>query len=239
MKMDIKAWSKTPDGIAMVDSQKVFCIGTQLWQGFKGCAIRAMESQMQTRELQEVARERDIDDSMKAVWFRRTQRMESRFSRKAAEYDARGAVLRRERNEVRQNVREDKSDGLPPSPADLRTIRRIDKRMERLNLLHEEEEARLAALHERAGPNPDPALLTDERELTPEQLEGIEDVPEHREPTAMETTCDWPGCEKTCPPDSKDPVRWLRMHRLGAHIGPETRAKKKAALQEAATEAHA
>lgn len=230
MKMDIKAWSKTPDGIALVESQAVFCIGTQLWQGFKGCAIRAHEDQMTTPELQEVARERDVDDTMQAVWFRRKQRLESRYQRKANEYDARSAVLRRERNEVRQNIREDKADQLPPSPADMRTIRRIDTRMERLNLLHEEEEARLAALHEKAGPNPPKEMLVDEREMTVEQREKT-DTPE-----GAVQSCD--VCGKAVPP-GKNPTSWLRAHRMGAHIGPAKRAEAKAALEEAARRAGA
>ncbi len=240
MKMDIKAWSKSPDGIAMVDSQKVFCIGSQLWQGFKGCAIRAHEDQLDTPELQELARERDVDGSMTAVWFRRRQRLESRYMRKSREYDDRSATLRRERNEIRQSVREDKADGMPPSPADLRSVRRIDVRMERLNLLHEEEEARLALLHEKAGPNPPPELLTDERELTVEQADlsnlEIVDAGDKEEAAKYDPqTCPWPGCGKAVPP-GRHPGKWLRSHKLGAHVGP---AKRAAAKLEAAQGASA
>ncbi len=232
MKMDIKAWSKTPDGIAMVEHQRVFCIGTQLWQGFRGVAIRAFESQMSTIELQEVAKERDVDDTMQAVWFRRKQRLESRFMRKAKEYDDREAVLRRQRSVIRSEIREDKADQIPVSPASLRAITRIDKRMDRLNLLHEEEELRIAELHEKGGPDPDLALLTDERELTIEQHERTDaDDPILVKPDAA--VCDWPGCGKACPP-GKVPGTWLRSHKMGAHIGPQKRAEKKAALEKAA-----
>ena len=51
MRLDIKDWAKTPDGIDLLGRQTVngvpviVCMDGKLWQGFKGVAIQVNENQ--------------------------------------------------------------------------------------------------------------------------------------------------------------------------------------------------
>ena len=54
----IQEWSKSPEGVELIESQRVFCIDGVLWQGFKKAAIRVDEGQLADEELDKV---HDID----------------------------------------------------------------------------------------------------------------------------------------------------------------------------------
>ncbi len=215
--MEFKDWAKTPDGVDAIGTAVPFCYNGELWQGFHGTAYRCQERNLETSELKAVI---DMDNTIDKVWLTRHQRMEARFSRKAKEYDQKKAVLRRERNEIRVSIRGDKELGIPESPDDIVTIRRIDERMQKLSLLAEEEELKTAAMRGKS----------ESLGLSPEDV-PLEKVVEEVAETHIPKMCDWPDCEKMSPP-GKDPDKWVKAHKLGAHIGPQKRLEAK--IKEAA-----
>jgi hypothetical protein len=204
-QMDLRTWKTTPDGIAQIESEKHFCIGGMIWQGYRGVPIAPEERLVSTRELEEAA---DIDGSKAAIWKSRRQRIEARYLRKMAEYDERRAQLRRTRSEIRQSIREDKDLGLEASEDDLDQIKRIEQRMRRLVDLNKELDLEAACEAEReAGP----AL----------EEEGGSETPKE-EAAPQQVTCG--HCEKISPPGHKNPQGWLKGHEMGAHRNPMKKA---------------
>jgi hypothetical protein len=82
--------------------------------------------------LKEIEDTVDIDGSKKKVYENRKRRLGGRFARKAEEYRKRRAILRAERNQIRDSMEKDRAMGLTESPADVQDIGEIDTRMERL-----------------------------------------------------------------------------------------------------------
>lgn len=207
--MDIKEWAKTADGIDTIGTQNVFCCGGILWQGSRGAAIRCTEDALDTDELKRV---RDVDGTMEKVWFRRHQRIESRYLRKAIEFDERRGKLRRERNEIRSSMKEDRELGLPVNPEDLDAIKRIDDRMGRLVQAKLEMDLKAAELGKLYGQDPPP--------------DNGGDVVLSEAVGASPKLVRCPKCDKEQPP-GRDGSRWLKAHDMGAHIGPAKRAENK------------
>lgn len=195
LAVDPKEWAKSPQGMSIIQQETLFCLGGQVWQGHQGVAVRCPESLLETNELENVA---DIDGTMEKVWFRRRQRLESRYTRKAKEYDERRMMLRKERSAIRESIKEDKALGIEAADDDLDQIRRINERMARLkDLAHEHEYEAAKAAEERAANQGDTPMV---EEPPPEQVQ-----------------CKECGMES---PLGKDPGRWLRGHMMGAHRNP-------------------
>lgn len=185
--ISIEQWAKTPEGVETIESQKVFCIRGDLWQGHKQSAFRTNEDQMCTEELNSVI---DVDGSMQKVWLKRQQRIGSRLDRKRREYNARQGELRRERTSIRDSIKEDKELGINASPADISQISEIDERMTRLRDMAQEQDLEKAKL----------AIGDVEPEPPPPELD-------HGKYNCIE-----PGCGTECPPSHKNPKMWLNGH---------------------------
>ena len=199
-RLDLKEWAKTPDGIEHIQGQKPFCVGGVLWQGYKGAAIRADESTMETEELQVVP---DIDETMHEIWLKRRQRLEGRLQRKMDEYDKRRSLLRKERSDIRASMKEDKELGLGIAPDDIDQVKRINKRMERLVDLNKELDLEAALVGEKI-----PVTASDDDETV--EVPPVE-------------VC--PVCEKESPPGNSNPKKWLHAHNMGAHNNPQKKEK--------------
>jgi hypothetical protein len=187
-QISIEQWAKTAEGIEMIESQKVFCVRGDLWQGYKQVAIRTHEDQLSTEELNEVAGVRDVDGTMSQVWFKRRQRIEGRLDRKRREYNARQKDLREERTAIRQSIKEDKELNIPASAADIAQITEIDERMKRLRDLAQEQElekANIALGNVEPEPPPPP--------LDPGKYDCVE-------------------CGLECPREHHNPKMWLNGH---------------------------
>jgi len=190
MRLDIKDWAKTPDGIDTLGRQTVngmpviVCMDGKLWQGWKGVAIQVNENQITEKELESVL---EKDDTIGDVLFRREQRMGSREDRKDKEMDKRRAEIRAEKHGVRQGIKDDKELGIPASAADIEQIGKMDQRMVRLT----------------------------QRERS-DELVRLRDKIAGRDSTkpVERLSCDM--CGKVAP-DSKNQERWLRGHKVGAH----------------------
>jgi len=187
-QISLQQWSKTPEGIEMIESQKIFCFAGDLWQGSKQCAFRTDEKLLMTEEFERIV---DVDDSMPKMWFRRRQRIEGRLDRKKREYNKRRRELREERTSIRTSMKEDKELKIAPSPDDLAQIAEIDARQTRLRDLAGEQDLEKARI-------------------------GMGDTPPEPEPEPPQDPgaycCD--GCGKDCPRDHKNPERWLRGHKI-------------------------
>jgi len=194
LAVDPKEWAKTPEGMSTIQEQTLFCLGGQVWQGYQGVAVRCPESLLETHELENV---KDIDGSMERVWFRRRQRLESRYMRKSKEYDERRMQLRRERSSVRESIKEDKALGIEASDDDLQQIEKINARMARLRDLSQESEYEAALAAE---------------DLAKKAASGV--PVEDTEPPPAQVKCDECDAES---PLGKDPERWLRGHKMGKH----------------------
>ena len=180
---NIVTWAKSPEGVEAIESQKMFCVNAEIWQGWKGAAIRVSESQLEDEEMNAID---DIDETMQRVWFTRRQRLEGRLDRKEAEYDGRRATLRRERNELIDSIEKQKGAGYPASPDDMDQLTRIDTRMKRL--VDEGNRQRLA--HAKAKEDPETAaVVAAEKKLERVDCEHCHEVsPEgHKNPSAWRT----------------------------------------------------
>jgi len=153
-KLSIQHWGKTPEGMELVESQKIFCIGGALWQGWKQVPIPVSEFQLSDVEMDDIT---DIDASMDRVWLGRRQRLEGRHSRKSAEYDKRRHELRVERSQIITSIKEARDLDMAPSPDDMDQIERINERMQGLVDLASQE--RLAKASIRVDPSSAPEVL--------------------------------------------------------------------------------
>ena len=180
---NIQTWVKTPEGIEKIESQEMFCISGDIWQGWKGTCIRVSESQLQDGEMEKVE---DVDDTMSRVWFARRQRLQGRVERKEAEYDTRRATLRRERNEIIDSISKQKEMDISPSPDDLDQLKRIDVRMARL--VDEGNRQRLSIAEAKEDPETAAAIAA-EKKLARVECEHCKEVsPEgHKNPRAWRT----------------------------------------------------
>lgn len=135
-RLSIQHYAKTQDGLELISRQVPFCVGGDLWQGYKGTAVPIRESQLTDAEMAKIV---DVDESIERVRVIRRQRLESRFERKQEEYGERIAKLRARRLDITRTIKEQKEAGFDASPGDLHELKRIDKRMERLMNLSEED----------------------------------------------------------------------------------------------------
>ena len=92
-------------------------------------------------------------------------------------------------------MKSDLDMGLQASPADKQDIQRIDRRMERLNVIQSEAEAEMAKVHSDGGSQERKVELTDAQEAAPPKV-----------------VCE--RCGKTPPPDHPTPGSWLRGHNI-------------------------
>lgn len=184
---NIATWVKTPEGVEMIESQKMFCINADIWQGWKGSCIRVTESQLEDKEMLEVE---DIDDTMQRVWFARKNRLQGRVERKEAEYDTRRGILRRERNEIIESISKQKELGIDASPDDLDQLKRLDTRMKRL--VDEGNRQRLTLAIAKEDPETAAAVAAEKK------LESIE--------------CE--HCHELSPEGHKNPAGWRTGHMI-------------------------
>jgi hypothetical protein len=191
-RLDIKEWAKTVDGVETIQAQKPFCVGGQIWQGMDGAAFRCPEDVLTTDELKNAP---DKDGTLSEVWRRRRQRLEWRIGRKQEDYDKTRRLLRQERNEIREAMKSDAEAKIPINPDDLEQIKRIDKRMARLNAVESESEAEISKMIVDGG--------------TPERKTELDDAQKAPKP---KYTC--PRCEKEPPPDHPRPHMWLKGHNV-------------------------
>jgi hypothetical protein len=199
MQVDIRRWTKTADGLAVVESQAVFCVGGILWQGWQGAVIRVNQQHLTNDEMSRI---RDIDGSVDQVWEQRRASLEGRYVRKSNEYDERRAKLRHERNAIRDSMKADREMDIPQNPADLSQIKRIDERMKRLELLSMEEDIHAAR-------------FASKEEAVPAEPIVVPPVVQDHVPLA----CGEPDCDYTTPRD-KIPERAMRGHMMGKHRKP-------------------
>lgn len=180
-------WRKTSEGLEILESEKLFCLGGTLWMGNKKTPYPVQDSQATIDELSKAI---DVDGTMQKVWFKRRQRLGGRHQRKSAEYNKRRAELRDERSKIRQSMKEDVGLGIKPNEDDARQIEEIDRRMLRLRDLASEEELQIAelALGE-AAQKGEP-----ESEVKPEPVVKCE------------------TCEAMPPPGHHNPEGWLKGH---------------------------
>lgn len=184
---NIVTWAKTPEGVEMIESQKMFCINAELWQGWKGSAIRVVESQLEDNEMSAID---DIDGTIQRVWFARRQRLEGRVERKEAEYDTRRGILRRERNEIIESISKQKEMGIDASPDDLDQLKRIDARMARL--VDEGNRQRLSLATAKQDPETAAAIAAEKK------LDRVD--------------CEY--CQEVSPEGHKNPAGWRTGHMI-------------------------
>jgi len=184
--MNIQHWAKTEEGVQVIDSQKLFCIGGSLWQGYQKLALRVHDDQLSDDEMEQV---RDVDDTMKKVWFVRRQRLEARVSRKMDEYDTRRQSLRAQRNEIIQSIKNNAELNIKRSPDDDAQLDRIDQRLGRL--VDEARSVQLKLAREKEDPDT-AAKEAEERHLAPVQC----------------------VCGAISPDGHKNPAKWLTGHSI-------------------------
>lgn len=199
---NIQTWIKTPEGAETIESQIVFCLEGQLWQGWRKVAIQVTETLLTDEELDRV---RDIDNSLSRVWFARRQRLEGIGEAKQREYDTRRSVLRQQRREIMSDIKEAKGLGIEPSPDDLAQLDRIDDRMKRLS--DETNLLKLRHAHNR---------------VHPEQVQA-EKQRADEEKRARRLQC--PHCESISPEGHKNPPMWLKGHTMACKKAKAARAK--------------
>jgi hypothetical protein len=191
MELDLRDFMKTAEARSIIGDNHVFCVGGLLFQGFRGGPMPVEEGQLTMDELKAVD---DRDGTMHKVWFRVKQRLESRNDNKSIEYGKRRTVLRGERQQIRESIKHDKELGIQTSPADVDEIRRIDKRMSRLQDIGLEDDYEYALAH---------SVPASEIPAKPEPPKAEEAVPACAE------------CGAAAP--GKDPQKWLRGHKMGKH----------------------
>jgi hypothetical protein len=194
--LPLNYWKKTMEGMQVIQEQKPFCLGGNLFQGYQGAPISIGESQLSDEEMQNV---QDIDGTMARQWTIRRQRLESRYSRKMQEYDERRATLRDRRGKIRDGLKSDAETNIPPNPSDLAELERIDARMKRLEDMTTQESMKLA--HLRVG------------EKVEEEVAPV--VERHG------AICD--HCQKESPPAHKNPKMWLKGHLMQCKSAREAR----------------
>lgn len=200
--LQIQQFAKTAEGVALIESQALFCCGGKLWQGYMGACIQCRHNQLTDEEMNRV---RDVDGTLDQVWEQRRKSIEARDYAKMEEYDKRRVALRRERNEIRDSMKTDKELGIPENPDDLNQLKRIDLRMARLSNLSLQTQEKIASAQagiDKAAEEKHEPKLADKMEKPPEKLYACS------------------ICGHVSPPEKesgKTPKRWLQGHMLGKH----------------------
>jgi hypothetical protein len=220
-QLTLQYWAKTAEGAAMLESQRRFCLGGKLYQGFKGRVAECDERQLYNHEIQATV---DVDGSIHEVWRARQSRLESRADRKRREYDERRAILRERRNEIMESIERMEKHGIDASADDLREIEGINQRMERLVAVgaEEAEEARreadtpsTAAPRVAAAPAGDlegqVAMLSAQVTALLARLDGkVEQADDALAPAPTDYSCRY--CDKQPPADHRRPEKWQVGH---------------------------
>lgn len=189
MAMSIQHWVKTQEAIEIIESQRVFCIGGELWQGFQRTPIRVHEAQLDDFEIDSAL---DIDSTLDKVRTNRRNRIEGRNERKRREYSDRRQELRQQRTSIRSSIKEAKDMGIPVSQDDLAALEEIERRMQRLIVL--------------------------DKELKDEPPVEVSEPPPVYEPDELETgRVKCLVCGEQAPEGHKRPKAWLRGHTMGKH----------------------
>jgi len=201
MALTIQHWIKTQEAEEVIDSQVIFCIGGVLWQPYGRTPFKVDENQLTSEELDAV---RDIDQTLHRVWKNRSDRIVSRISRKNKEYSKLRAILRDEKNKIREGIKGDKELGITANSDDLREIEEIDKRMSRLRDLAQDGEAEIATLRT--------------------EQPKVEAQPAAEEPAAPAEQLICPDCMAKSPPGHANPDKWVRGHRMQCKARKERKA---------------
>ena len=216
--LNIKDWAKTAEGLNLIEQQTMFCIGGDLWQGYRKVAFKVNERQITDDEIESAT---DVDDTKGKVWFRRKQRLQGRHDRKTKEYSQRRMELRKERSSIVQSIKEQKEMGLAASPDDVRSIDEINERMTRLVDLESSEKLLFAKA----------SVESAQAEEEAKRLEDLNAVAEakpmpKKKRVMVAAECD--ACGAKSPDQHPSPEMWLRGHRIH-HKG--TRGKTKTPIK--------
>jgi hypothetical protein len=202
--LDIKQWSKTVEGIQTIETQKTFCIGGVIWQGYMKTPVRVRETQLSDDEMKAVL---DMDGTMNQAWVDRKRRIESRYERKAGEYSERGHKIRQEIQSIRNSIKEDKELGIVASEYDLAEISRLRKRQDRLRQLAEAKSMDLA----------EEMVVKTSAPVEVDEVAPI--VAATPDDPVQCTVADAAGniCGVWSPEGHLNPMKWLRGHKVGKH----------------------
>ena len=135
ISLDIKQFIKTPEGMALIETQKPFILGGVIFQGFQGALATVAEKQLTHQEVSVIY---DVDKTRDRIINMRSQRLGSRHDRKSGEYRKRRAELRGEQDVIEGRMERRQRLNLPDSRADIQDLKDIDARMDRLTVTADE-----------------------------------------------------------------------------------------------------